>query len=97
MKKKIINSIEDILFNNYKINLEEGFADKLIEKRDILSKELLNKSTLANILHLTNSIKELIVKNGQETDEFKSLIDRFLKMDNALNRDETLNQILNDK
>lgn len=97
MKKTIIKSIEDILFNNYEINIEEEIADELFERKEILRKELLNKSTLAKILMLTNSIQDILKEGNQESNEFKYLVDRLLKMDNALNRDEIINKILNNE
>lgn len=97
MKKTIIKSIEDILNNNYKINIEEKIADELFDRKEKLSKELLNKSTLAKILMLTNSIQDMLKKGNQESSEFKSLVDRLLKMDDALNRDEIINKILNNE
>lgn len=97
MKKTIIKSIEDILNNNYKINIEEKIADELFDRKEKLSKELLNKSTLAKILMLTNSIQDMLKNDNQESSEFKSLVDRLLKMDDALNRDEIINKILNNE
>lgn len=66
-------------------------------KEKILRKELLNKSTLAKILMLTNSIQDILKEGNQESNEFKYLVDRLLKMDNALNRDEIINKILNNE
>ena len=97
MKKTIIKSIEDILFNNYEINIEEEIADELFERKETLRKELLNKSTLAKILMLTNSIQDILKEGNQESNEFKSLVYRLLKMDDALNRDEIINKILNNE
>ncbi len=97
MKKTIIKSIEDILNNNYKINIEEKIADELFDRKEKLSRELLNKSTLAKILMLTNSIQDMLKKGNQESSEFKSLVDKLLKMDDALNRDEIINKILNNE
>lgn len=97
MKKTIIKSIEDILNNNYKINIEEKIADELFDRKEKLSKELLNNSTLAKILMLTNSIQDMLKNGNQESSEFKSLVDRLIKMDDALNRDEIINKILNNE
>lgn len=97
MKETIIKSIEDILNNNYKINIEEKIADELFDRKEKLSRELLNKSTLAKILMLTNSIQDMLKKGNQESSEFKSLVDKLLKMDDALNRDEIINKILNNE
>lgn len=97
MKKKIIKSIEDILFNNYKTNIDENLADNLYERKNALQNELLNKSTLAKILKLTNSVQDLLKFEKQDTVEFKKLVEMLLKMDNALNRNEIINQILNDE
>ena len=97
MKKTIIKSIEDILNNNYKINIEEKIADELFDRKEKLSRELLNKSTLEKILMLTNSIQDMLKKGNQESSEFKSLVDKLLKMDDALNRDEIINKILNNE
>ena len=76
---------------------EEKIADELFDRKEKLSKELLNKSTLAKILMLTNSIQDMLKKGNQESSEFKSLVDRLLKMDDALNRDEIINKILNNE
>ena len=46
---------------------------------------------------LTNSIQDMLKKGNQESSEFKSLVDKLLKMDDALNRDEIINKILNNE
>lgn len=97
MKKQIIKSIDDILFNNYRKNIDENTAENLYEKKEELKKELLNKSTLVQILSLTNSIQKMLKESKQGTCEFKNLVEKLLKMDNALNRDEKIKQILNDE
>ena len=97
MKKKIIESIDNILYNNYKTNINDELANNLTKKRTNLSKELHSKSSLLQVLNLLYQIEQLIIHEQQNSSHFKDLVDKLLEMDCVFNRKFNIKNFLNNE
>ena len=97
MRKDLISRIEKILGDIHakKIDLGESESDEITDKYIDIKTTKQSKNTILKLLNLVNDLNDKLIKKETKSKEFKEILIRFIKLNDALNRDEEIDLILN--
>jgi len=94
MKKELIERIQNLISTTYDIDGIESDSEKITEKYIEIKTINFQPRTLSKLLELVDDLNDRLINGDTQSVGYKKSLNRLLKMNDFLSRNEEFNKIL---
>ncbi len=94
-KEDIIKRIKNIVFNNYKVNLDNLERESLVNKIDEIDKDNFSKSALETLKDLLDEIEHCLKSENNQNPHYRETLETLLKTTTESTRDNIASAFIN--